>query len=403
MWFKIRAVWRRELLDSVRDKRTLYMMVLLPIVLMPGIMLLGPVMAVRQQESLAGQVPVALVAGGDQLPGLMEWIKATGALAIETAPPGSGPEEWAQRLGAGEVQLVVELPPDARDRAAAEEPVIVRVVVAGGNPRSARAAALWGALLERYSREVIAGRLQARGLSPGLLEPFVVEEHDITPPAQWGGRILGMLVPFFIVVWAVAGGMYTAIDAGAGEKERNSLESLIMTPVPGTVIVAGKALAVATIAMVAVLLLVLSTSVSMLYLLPRIIGAQGWLPVELSPSGLLGLLATMTLFVAFVSAVQLAFSVFSKSFREAQAYVTGLMFAVMLPAVYLMFVEETGAALWMYLVPVLNVLLVCREVLQGTAGLPQLLLTLGSLAAAAGLAFALALRAFASERVLFRT
>src|SRR5690606_10664336 len=284
VWFKIRAVWRRELLDSVRDKRTLYMMVLLPIVLMPGIMLLGPVMAVRQQESLAGQVPVALVAGGDQLPGLMEWIKATGALAIETAPPGSGPEEWAQRLGAGEVQLVVELPPDARDRAAAEEPVTVRVVVAGGNPRSARAAALWGALLERYSREVIAGRLQARGQSPGLLEPFVVEEHDITPPAQWGGRILGMLVPFFIVVWAVAGGMYTAIDAGGGEKERNSLESLIMTPVPGTVIVAGKALAVATIAMVAVLLLVLSTSVSMLYLLPRIIGAQGWLPVELSPS-----------------------------------------------------------------------------------------------------------------------
>src|SRR5690606_10750180 len=140
VWFKIREVWRRELLDRVRDKRTLYMMVRLPIVRMPGIMLLGPVMAVRQQESLAGQVPVALVAGGDQLPGLMEWIKATGALAIETAPPGSGPEEWAQRLGAGEVQLVVELPPDARDRAAAEEPVTVRVVVAGGNPRSARAA-----------------------------------------------------------------------------------------------------------------------------------------------------------------------------------------------------------------------------------------------------------------------
>ncbi|MFO7311569.1 MAG: hypothetical protein C0P61_005845, partial [Bacillota bacterium] len=75
----------------------------------------------------------------------------------------------------------------------------------------------------------------------------------------------------------------------------------------------------------------------------------------------------------------------------------------MLPAMYLMFVEETGAALWIYLIPVLNVLLVCREVLMGTAGLPQVLVTLGALVVWVALAFGLAVRAFTHERVLFRT
>src|SRR5690606_971144 len=143
------------------------------------------------------------------------------------------------------------------------------------------------------------------------------------------------------------------------------LECLIMTPVPGVVIVAGKFLAVATVSFVAVLLLIASTSVSLLYLLPRIIGAADTVSVHLTIGGLLALMATMALFVGLMSAVQLAMSVFSKTFREAQAYVTALMFAVMLPAMYLMFVEETGAALWIYLIPVLNVLLVCREVLMG--------------------------------------
>jgi len=152
-----------------------------------------------------------------------------------------------------------------------------------------------------------------------------------------------------------------------------------------------------------VLLLIASTSVSLLYLLPRIIGAADTVSVHLTIGGLLALMATMALFVGLMSAVQLAMSVFSKTFREAQAYVTALMFAVMLPAMYLMFVEETGAALWIYLIPVLNVLLVCREVLMGTAGLPQVLVTLGALVVWVALAFGLAVRAFTHERVLFRT
>ncbi|HEY8417792.1 MAG TPA: ABC transporter permease [Limnochordales bacterium] len=403
MWFKIRAVWLRELLDSVRDKRTLYMMVLLPIVLMPLFILIGPAVLVRQQEALAEEVQVALVVGAEEFPELVAWIEATGALAIQTAPPGSDPKALQARLAERQVHLIVELPQDAAARLAAEQPVPVRVTLASGHSRSRMAAAVLETLLGRFGEALVAQRLAARGLSRELLEPFAVEIYDVTPEGQFAGRLLSIMVPFFIVVWAVAGGMYAAIDAGAGEKERNSLESLVMTPVPGVVIVAGKLLAVATIALVAVLLLTASAAGSLLYLLPRVIGANEMFRVSLTAGGVASLFITIVLFVVFVSAVQLALSVFSKSFREAQSYVTGLMFAVMLPAMYLMFVEETGAALWLYLVPVLNVLLVCREALMGTGDLVPVLITLVSLLAAGAAAFALAVRAFTSERVLFRT
>lgn len=403
MGVKIRAVWGRELLDSVRDKRTLYMMVLLPIVLMPLIMLIGPVVLVRQQEALAEEVPVALVAGGEELPELLEWIEASGALSLERAQAGAELAELETRLVTGDVHVILELPQGAAPSLAAEQPVAVRIVYEAADRRSAMATGIAETLLEQYGEQLVALRLGERGLSPELLMPFAVERHDITPRERFGGQLLATLIPFFVVVWAVVGGMYTAIDAGAGEKERNSLESLIMTPVPAVVIVAGKVLAVATVAFVAVLLLIGSTAASLLYLLPRLMGVDESLSVSLTAGGAVSLLAALTLFVAFVSAVQLGMSVFSKSFREAQAYVTGLMFIVMLPAMYLMFVEETGTALWVYLIPVLNVLLVSREALTGSASLLPVLLTLASLTVAGGVAFGLAVRAFGSERVLFRT
>lgn len=461
MWDKIRAVWARELLDTVRDKRTLYMMVLLPIVLMPVIMLLGPVMISRQQEAMQETVPVVAFYGGAPADELVSWLESVGGLAVESgadgptvdspavggpgvdslAAGGSGAHgsradrssadgsgaggpgadgsaagaagddggSWAHleaRLHAGEVDLIVCMDADASVRWAAEEPIRVEIVYSAASSRSITALQRFDAALQGYGRQVAVIRLIERGLSPDLVQPFqVVSRRDISPEQQFTGRMLAMIVPFFIAVWAIAGGMYTAIDAAAGEKERNSLETLVMAPVPTSVLVIGKFLAITTVALIAVVLLIASTTASMLYVLPKLIGEESFAAASVTPASLLWLLLVMALFVALMSAVQLGLSVFSKSYREAQAYMTGLMFAVMLPGMYLMFMEETGAALWTYVVPVLNVLLVARDLLEGglAAGAAAVIITVASLTVTGVVALWLTLRAFRHEQVIFRT
>lgn len=407
MWAKIQAVWSRELLDTVRDKRTLYMMVLLPIILMPLMMAVGPLMMVRQQEAIQETVPVMSLVGGEQIGRLPEWIDASGLIEVEAVSAGLGADghsELEQRLRDESIDLIVYVDEHADELLASERPVPFEVVFNSTNRRSAMAMQRFDAALEAYRVQVVNERLTERGLSPELTRPFAVtERRNVAPEEKLGAQILGMIVPFFIAVWAVAGGMYTAIDAAAGEKERNSLESLVMAPVPASVLVIGKFLAITTVTLVAVILLIVSSSISMLYIVPRLLGEASMLSTGLTFSGLVLLLVVMALFVALMAAIQLGMSVFSKSYREAQAYMTGLMFVVMLPAMYLMFLEETGAALWAYFVPVLNVLLVASDILDGGASAPALLATIGSLAVLAALALWGTLRAFRHERVVFRT
>lgn len=460
MWSKIRAVWSRELLDTVRDKRTVYMMILLPIVIMPVIMMVGPVVMVRQQEALQEETAVVAFHGGSVPAELVAFLETAGGFAVEgaaaaegtataegaataasvgagsvgagggavdggtvaggavvggTAGAGVGARaagdvsgedlaRWRERLAGGEIHLVVSLSEDAAGLWAAEEPIPVELLYYGSSNRSAMALQRFEAMLQAFGAQVGAARLAQRGLPPELVQPFqVTGTRDVTPREQMAGRMLGMFVPFFIVVWAVMGGMYTAIDAAAGEKERNSLETLVMVPAPTAALVLGKFLAVMTVTLVAVMLLIGSSVGSMLYIMPKLLGAEA-MTVSVQAGHMALLFVVMALFVALTSAVELGLSVYSKSYREAQAYMTALAFLVMLPSMYLMFAETEAVAVWTYLVPVLNVLFIVRDVLEGSLpGAAPVLLTLGSLVATAGAALWGTQRAFRNERVIFRT
>lgn len=432
VWDSIRAVWARELLDTVRDKRTLYMMILLPIVIMPLVMMIGPVVMIRQQEAMQEQTAVIAFHGAAPVAELTSWLETTGGFVVESdaheavvmspagavdgvgavgAPGGgsganAGDDSLAAleaRLQDGDIHLIVSMGDDAAARWEAREPISLELVYYAGSSRSTTALHRFEAALQAFGAQVGAVRLAERGLPAELVQPFQVTSlHDITPEEQFAGQLLASFIPFFIVVWAVMGGMYTAIDAAAGEKERNSLESLVMAPTSTSALVIGKFLAVTTVTLVAVMLLIASSVVSMLYVMPRLMGEEA-MAVSVNAGNLAFLFVVMTLFVALMSAIELGFSVYSKSYREAQAYMTALAFLVMLPSMYLMFAETAEVALWTYAVPVLNVLFIVRDVLEGSLpGAAPLLLTLGSLVVSVGVALWLTQRAFRNERVIFR-
>lgn len=403
MWCKIRTVWMRELLDTVRDRRTLFTMVLLPIILMPVMLSIGPIVMMREEEEAREAVPVASVIGGEHVADLVAQMERDGRWEVQSIPVGGNDAELEKRLEEGEFDLVVYVGENAAERLADEQPVSVEVAYAMGKNRSVQALERFEFLLNAYGDDLVSARLEARGLAPELIRPFeITERRNVTPDRDFIAQMLGMMVPMFVVMWGVVGGMYVAVDSGAGEKERNSLESLLMAPVPAAALAIGKLLAVATVSFGTVLLMIGSILGSFLYLLPRLLGGTEALTFRLSPTGALLMMAMMALFVTFTSSVLLGLSVYSKSPREAQAYTSALMFAAMLPGMYLAFVQELKAALWLYFVPVINVLLVTRELFEGIPGVAALAATFVSLAVVAAGALWLTLRAFRDERVLFR-
>lgn len=400
-WRAVKTVWMKELVDTVRDKRTLYMMVLLPLILMPLITLAGPLLMQRQAEATQQALPPILLVGGEHASNLAERFVAAGI--ADAAHREALEYVEAERLVSDREFAVVAFVTHRADSPHA--PVELEVVVDSQRMASGDALRRIQLQLEAESAQIVAERLAEQGLSTELLEPYrIVRVHNLTTEDDIGARILGMILPFFISMWAVMGGMYTAIDVGAGEKERGTLESLVMAPVSRAALVFGKLLAIATVSFLANLLVIASMVGTIFFLMPKVLGdGEMALSYQIEPLPFVLMLVLMVLFILMLSALLLSLSSFGKSFREGQTYTTALTFAVMIPGMYFAFVEEIHVATWVYAVPIFNVLLILKKLLEGNVVWLNLGVTFASLIVCAALATFAAHRLFLSERIMFRS
>jgi sodium transport system permease protein len=313
----------------------------------------------------------------------------------EIADPG-------EALRAGKVDAVLEIPADFQARIA-RGVVTVNILYDESKGASIVARQRLTELVGSYTSLVTAGRLQARGLSPRALAPIQVKARNIADERQLGGALLAGLLPFFISVWAVLGGQHAALDLGAGEKERRTLEALLVAPPTRWQMAVGKFLAVTAASLVAVLMVIVTTLVTLR------LGAS-WdlaelkrtaVAISLGPAVLLIVVAT--LLVAFLSAVQLALSFYARGVREAQQYFTPVYLLLSLPAMAAPFLEGWEKAWVTYLVPGLNAVFVFRELLLGNLSWPALTMTVVSTAIYTTIALAVAVWLLGREPLLQRS
>jgi sodium transport system permease protein len=256
-------------------------------------------------------------------------------------------------------------------------------------------------LLASYAQAVVAERLAARGLDPTVITPFEVESVNIATEQEMSGAFLGMMLPMFIVLWALVGGMYTAIDVTAGEKERLTLEPLLTTPVGRAQLVLGKLMAVVTTSAVALALSVASMLVA--FALVPLGEAEGQaLRLQVAPgTALLLVLAALPIVLMF-SALEMAVCILARSFKEAQNYIVPLQFVVLIPAVAVMVLPDLAPPLAGYAIPIFSTLVVLRDLFVGRVDAVPFAVMAASALGYAALAVLLALRQFGRERVLFR-
>lgn len=390
------TVWTKELRDTLRDRRTLAVMVLAPVLLMPVFMLVPQALLGRQMRQ--GQAPTFAIAvhGAAHGPQLVSFMEQAGATIEEV----TGDPAAIVRDDSSKVVLVI--PPDLEARMAAEQPVELRIVGDNTNLGASGVAERVLGLVLSFGQQVAAERLAARGLDATIIRPLEVQRENVATEQQMGGSFLGMFVPLYVILFAFLGGMYAAIDTTAGEKERGTLEPLLTAPIRRGELVTGKVLAVFVTSFGATVLSLLSTYLTFRFA-PGDPFARG-MSFVLSIQQVLWLMAVALPLTLLLSGLEMVICIFARSFKEAQNYVTPLQLLLMLPALAVGFISGLQVPAATYALPAVGQVLVCRDILSGNPlNGAHLALSLGSASAYALLAIAVAVRTFRSEGALFRT
>lgn len=401
-WWMVKTLWQKEMLETLRDKRTLVIMVLLPIALYPVIGILSSQAQMTQLRKLAESKSVIGILGT----GLPSGLKAR-LLKKDDIRVLSGKEAWKEDLREGKLAAVLSLPSIFEEDIRQGRQGKVALFFASTKDVSKTVAKRIREALEGYREEVLQGRLKASSLPADFARPLALEETDVISKTGRGRHILSKIFPLIMILMTVMGALYPAIDLTAGEKERGTLETLLTAPVTAMEIVTGKYLAVLCIAVFTGLLNLLSLAFTFSQSL-RMAGVQGvqGAGAEGAQAGMLtwvhyvGIFGFLVLIAALASSAMML-TVWARSFKEAQNFVTPVYLLMVLPTIITSFpgVEATPSTA---LLPVINVAFGIQGLINGTLTAPYLLgivLSMSSLILVALLASA---RLFAHESVLFR-
>ena len=344
------VVARKEMIEGCRDRRSLMAALILP--------LFGPMFmvftfnTVAERQRSAAELPV-YISGGAHAPHLVEWIEQRD---IEVLP---GPDDPKEAVRQGEMAAVLVVPEDYAASFATGEGVEIQLVYDGARMDAQPQVGQVRGLVNAYSRHMGNLRLMVRGVSPELAHPLRLEDVDIASRRQRSVVVLNF-IPMFIVLAAFLSGANLAIDISAGERERRSLEPLLVNPVSRRALAIGKWFACVCFAFGGTGLTLLCISVA----LTRLPLAEMGMRLSLSPLDIVGVLAAVMPLAFLASGVQLLVSTFARSFKEAQTYISLLIFMPMAPSVVDM-LSPIGRQDWMAWVPLLGQQVLLKAVLGG--------------------------------------
>jgi len=322
------TVFRKEFFENLRDRRILLSALVFGPVLGP-ILLAGVLQLSISQAETTFDKPMTLpVIGAEYAPTLMAVLESKD---IKVERRDLDENQIRKAIAEREIKVALRIPEDFAERWSKSEPAAVEVFVDtsdqfGGDASATRVART----INAYSQQVSQTRLVLRGVDPTSMVAVVVHEIDVSTPSSRAIFALGMLS--YLTIFAMLfGGMYLAIDATAGERERGSLESLLTAPMPRSHLIYGKIAATASYMLISMALTLAACAVSLQYVRLE----------ELGMSLSMDLLTTVKLFVVaaplaiFGAGLLTVVASFTRSVREAQSYLT---FAISIPTLPLIFV-----------------------------------------------------------------
>lgn len=377
-------------------------MVALPTLVVPVLMNIMIGFIVRAEKKARTETLTFAIFGAEHLPELANAFSEEEGFEKVNIPTQ---EAIASAIEENKIKFGLVIPQTTREQLERGEQVAVRFYYNNASATSKvenRAGKVIREFSERYRSERLAGLgLDTPQEQEHLLNPLTIEEHNTADMREVLGERVGGMLPYIFIIFCFMGALYPAIDLGAGEKERGTLETLLLAPIRRYQIVLGKFFVIFTTGVTAALLCLTSFGIMLAVKVQEITGELGEVIASVSVVDLV-LIATMLIpTAAMFAALLLSVSIYAKSFKEASAYCGPLNFLVIVPAFIAMLPIVKLDWYWA-MVPITNISLAIKELIKGTMNYGMLTAILGSSVVIAGAFLFFCSRWFEREAVLFR-
>ena len=345
---KILTIYKKEIKDTLRDRRTLMVMVLVPIILYPVLFsVMGQITSIGNKKL---ENEISVIAFINEIPHELDsLLQEEDKLEIITS---STP---ASDLKSGNILAYLKIEDFSNTDS-------ILIYYDGALDRSHLARKRLENVIQIYKKNIQEFKLQEAGVDLALLTPFAIRNINTAPPSRMGSKILGLIIPLLLILTLLMGAMYPAIDLTAGEKERGTLETILTVPVKRIELLMGKFFTVSTIAVITGFFNLLSMALAYSLGFIQLGVLTGKIEFSFSPIVLLILFLLLIPLSLFISAIMLSASLFARSFKDAQNLITPIQIILLMPAFLAMMpgIELTN---FFALIPILNVSLLFKEII----------------------------------------
>nr|WP_275581929.1 ABC transporter permease [Brevibacillus fulvus] len=349
-------IFRKELTDLFRDRKTVIGAFVIPIAVIPAIFFLVSVSMSGVEEDARANVSLVILGDVEQPLG-QRLLQTEGVKRLQ-------PDDPLASLHEGEVRAIVTIPDDLERHLRQNGSEQIRVRYDAANDKSVYAYDLIQRVIADYEQEVVAERLQAAGLEPSVIHPLELVEESVASEAKMTGKLLSGIVPLMLILSLATGGIAAATDLVAGEKERGTMEALISAPVPAGSILTAKLLTVMVMSGISSVAALVSSSL-IIQVGPFSANDGGFALGFLGIGSILLLVLILLLLAAMFAGLELAISTWAKTFKEAQTYMTPVLFAAMVPSYMMLPLVPADIPLLYYVLPIFNGSALCKEIFFG--------------------------------------
>lgn len=389
------TVLKKELLDIVRDKKTLVFTLILPILIYPLMFKFMSSSMEKAKNDVEKEINIYIDGDTDS-----NMAKVITSLENVKIPEVDSPTE---ALKNGDIQLIINIPENFDENIAAGKSDTINLLIDEESNKSMIASSMVNEIYESYKNTIVEQRLTESGVDPLILKPFEINiKSGINADSEDINTVASMLltmIPTLIVILMVSSTVGMAADLGAGEKERFTFEPLLSTSAKRSSLLWGKITALCTISFIALI----ANLAAMVFSMQRFMTfGEGDVQFNLSPVTILGMLVIGCLVLVTLSALQISVSIYARSTKEANSYLAAITMPTMILSFLPYMIDAKGINPAFFNIPITNAICLMKEFTVGIFDIKHIAIVVGCHIIYIVASIIVAKFMFSKEEVIFR-